>query len=63
MQNTVRWRSDQLDGTVVGSILEPLGQMKVMQIRQGETNHEICFLAAQWTFEVNEGFFDGKLFQ
>ena len=33
-----RWLSDRLDGA--GSFREPLGQMKVMQIRQGETlNH------------------------
>ena len=47
-----RWRSDWLDGT--GSFGEPLGQTKVMQIRQRETQnhqgtitHEICCLAAQ----------------
>ena len=45
--------SDQLDGA--GSFWEPLGQTKVMQIRQketqihqGETTHEICCLAAQY---------------
>ena len=47
MQNTVRWRSDRLDGAVVGSFWEPLGQTKVMQIRQRETTHEICCLAAE----------------
>ena len=30
-----RWRSDWIDGA--GSFREPLGQMKVMQIRQRET--------------------------
>ena len=47
-----RWRSYWLDGT--GSFWEPLGQMQVMQIRQGETlnhqgaiTHEVCCLAAQ----------------
>ena len=56
MQNLMdakcRWRSDRLDGAV--SFREPLGQMKVMQIRQGETlnhqgaiTHEVCCLAAQ----------------
>ena len=46
-----RWRSDRLDGT--GSFREPLGQMKVMQIHQGETlnhqgiTHKFCCLAAQ----------------
>jgi hypothetical protein len=51
---------DQLDGT--GSFRELLGQTKVMQIRQGETQirqrettHDICYLAAKWTFEVNGG--------
>ena len=39
-----RWRSDQLDSA--GSFLEPLGQMKVTQIRQRETTHEICCLVA-----------------
>ena len=37
--------SDWLDGA--GSIKELLGQAKVMQIRQRETAHEICCLAAQ----------------
>ena len=37
--------SDRLDGA--GSIKELLGQAKVMQIRQRETAHEICCLAAQ----------------
>jgi hypothetical protein len=36
-----RWRSDRLDGA--GSFREPLGQMKVMQIRQRETTHELFF--------------------
>ena len=47
-----RWRSDWLDGAL--SFRELLGQMKVMQIRQRETQirqreatHEICCLAAQ----------------
>ena len=50
-----RWRSDRLDGAV--SFWEPLGQTKVMQIRQRETQnhqgpagaitHEVCCLAAQ----------------
>ena len=47
-----RWRSDQLDGAV--SFWEPLGQMKVMQICQRETQshqgaitHEVCCLSAQ----------------
>ena len=47
-----RWHSDQLDGAV--SFREPLGQTKVIQIRQGETiNHqgaityEVCCLVAQ----------------
>ena len=47
-----RWRSDRLYGA--GSFREPLGQTKVMQIRQGETlnhqraiTHEFCCLSAQ----------------
>ena len=47
------WRSNRLEGNV--SFREPLGQTKVMQIRQGETlnhqgaiTHEGCCLAAQW---------------
>ena len=47
-----RWPSNRLDGA--GSFREPLGQMKVIQIRQRETKihqrettHEICCLAAQ----------------
>ena len=47
-----RWRYDQLDGAE--SFWELLGQTKVMQIRQGETQihqgaitHEVCFLSAQ----------------
>ena len=50
-----RWRSDQLYGP--GSFWEPLGQTKVMQIhqretqiRQRETTYEFCCLAAQWNF-------------
>ena len=38
-------RSDRLDGT--GSFWEPLGQTKVMQIRQGAITHEICCLSSQ----------------
>ena len=47
-----RWRSNWLDGAV--SFTEPLGQTKVMQIRQGETQnhqgaitHEVCCLLSQ----------------
>ena len=47
-----RWRSDWLDGPL--SFRELLGQMKVMQIRQRETQnpqgaitHEICCLLSQ----------------
>ena len=36
-----------VDGAVVGSFLEPLGQTKVMRSRQRETTHEICCLAAE----------------
>ena len=48
-----RWRSNLLHGA--GSFWEPLGQTKVMQICQGETQnfqgvitHEVCCLAAQF---------------
>jgi hypothetical protein len=47
MQNTVRWRSDRLDGAVVRSFLGTLWSNEVMQIRQRETTHEICCLAAE----------------
>ena len=47
-----RWHSDRLDSAV--SFWELLGQTKVMQIRQRETQnhhgvitHEVCCLAAQ----------------
>jgi hypothetical protein len=49
-----RWRSDQLDGA--RSFWELLGQTKLIQIRQGETQnhqgaitHEVCCSAAQFT--------------
>ena len=52
MDAKCRWRSDRLDGAV--SFKEPLGQTKVMQIRQGETLshqmaiiHEVCLSSAQ----------------
>ena len=52
MDAKCRWHSHRLDGAV--SFREPLGQTKVMQIRQGETlnhqgaiTHEVCCLAAQ----------------
>ena len=54
MDAKCRWCSDRLDGAV--SFREPLGQTKVMQIRQGETlnhpgaiTHEVCCLAAQYS--------------
>ena len=40
IQNTVRWRSDRLDGTVVEGCLETPGQAKVSGERQRETTHE-----------------------
>ena len=53
-----RWHSDWLD--VTGSFRELLGQTKVMQIRQRETQnhqgaitHEVCCLAAQWVKPVS----------
>ena len=52
-----RWHSDRLDGAV--SFWETLGQTKVMQIHQRETqNHqgaitlEVCCLAAQCTLQM-----------
>ena len=53
MDAKCKWRSNRLDGAL--SFREPLGQMKVMQIRQGETLnhqgamiHEVCCLSAQY---------------
>ena len=48
IQNTVRWRSDKLDGTVVARCLGTPGQTKVSGDRQRETTHEICCLAAKY---------------
>jgi hypothetical protein len=52
MDAKCRWHSQRLDGAE--SLWEPLGQTKVMQICQGETQshqgaitHEFCCLAAQ----------------
>ena len=56
-----RWRSDQLDGA--GSFREPLGQTKVMQIRQETQNHqgviihEICCLSRQLFNQTAAGSF------
>ena len=36
MQNTVRWRSDRLDGAVVGRFLGTPSQMRVMQIEDSD---------------------------
>ena len=49
IQNTVRWRSDRLDGAVVARCLGTPGQTKVSGDRQRETTHEICCLAAELT--------------
>ena len=46
MDAKCRWRSDRLNGAE--SFREPLGQTKVMQIRQGAITNEVCCLAAQW---------------
>ena len=48
IQNTVRWRSDRLDGAVVQHCLGTPGQTKVSGDRQRETTHEICCLAAEY---------------
>ena len=46
-----RWRSNRLDGA--GSFREPLGQTKVMQIRQGETlNHQGASLLFSSSIQV-----------
>ena len=51
MDAKCRWRSDWLDGAV--SFREPLGQMKVMQIRQGETlNHQGASLLFSSSIQV-----------
>ena len=47
IQNTVRWRSDQVDGAVVTRYLGTPGQTKVSGDRQRETTHESCCLAAE----------------
>ena len=47
IQNTVRWRSDRLDGAVVARCLGTPGQTKVSGDCQRETTHEICFLATE----------------
>ena len=61
MQKIVRWRSDWLDGAVVGSFLGTPWSNKGMQIRQRETTHEICCLAAQFhNFKVCKGDFQGQ---
>ena len=52
MQSTVRWHSDWLNCAVVKRFWEHLGQTKVMQIRQRETTHEICCLAAQYLVDL-----------
>jgi hypothetical protein len=48
IQNTIRWRSDRLDGAVVMQCLGTPGQTKVSGDCQRETTHEICCLAAEW---------------
>ena len=48
MQNTVRWRCDTLDDTVVLHCLGTPGQTKVNGDRQRETTHENCYLAAEY---------------
>ena len=52
MDAKCRWRSNRLDGAV--SFRELLGQKRMMQIRQGETQshqwamtHEVCGSSAQ----------------
>ena len=49
IQNTIRWRSDWLDGAVVVHCLGIPGQTKVSGDCQRETSHEICCLAAQYS--------------
>ena len=50
MQNTVRWRSDWLDGTVVGSFLgTPRSNENDANTPERETTHEICCLAAEFS--------------
>ena len=67
MDAKCRWRSVWLDVAV--SFREPLGQTKVIQIRQGETlnhqgaiTHEVCCLAAQYMMDylVQADDFGGK---
>ena len=46
MQNAYGVLIDYTDGA--GKFMEPIGQTKVMQIRQRETTHEICCFAAEY---------------
>ena len=48
MQNTIRWRSNRLDGSVVARCLGTPGQTKVSGDYQRKTTHEICGLAAKY---------------
>ena len=63
MQNTVRWRCDTLDDTVVLRCLGTPGQTKVNGDSQRETTHEICCLAAEYRKLVESHLFIfGKFF-
>ena len=50
MQNTIRWRSDLLDGAEVAHCLGTPGQTKVSGDCQRETTHEVCLSAAEYNF-------------
>ena len=54
MDAKCRWGYDRLDGAV--RFREPLGQTKVMQIRERVTTHESCCLAAQCDFKIDIDF-------
>ena len=57
IQNTVRWRSDWLDGDVVAPCLGAPGQTKVSGDRQRETTHEICCLAAELFLSLQQSLY------
>ena len=63
VQNTIRWRSDQLDGAVVLHFLGTPGQTKVNGDRQRETTHENCCLAAEFSlpYQTAEKFVNTQL--
>ena len=68
IQNTIRWRSDLIDGAVGACCLGTPGQTKVSGDRHRETSLEICCLAAELSLKAESllklrfyhHFYDGK---